>query len=622
MRKDIHMKFLGQVKVEIVNILRSKFLLITGIIVLLAAVAIPVIQVISPPKNEGGYYPGPIMYARAASYDYDIKGPIEPGMPDQEPITIDGVVITSDNPSYWALNGILQQQQMIEDGNMTFNNEGTAAIMLDMYDLQLDYYLHFAVHVTDYNDYRMELQWMGMNHLGEKYIYEHNDKDPASLFEASQYLGVYYETQEKFNEKFIGIPSEEKLAAIDAADEYLNKMYDIIDNDNFAAYIDISIAQQQDYIDNNNEQIEMLEKDLLDHPDQEEYINQQIESLLQQNEITEKNTIPMLQYRLEKNIRPNTDTWQNVAISDLQQAQNYLLTFKIIPESDFNKPDYQYLKDQYGTYQRYVAQMSAEKFEKQNIEIVSKSSLDAEKPDMKYVQNGARSETVKSLLFSAIVALFAVLLGGWIMGSEFQFGTIRLLLIRPKTRIKIMMAKFLAALILCLGLYLAGTLLNIVANGICFGFSDFSFPNYTVAGEVGFFGFYISEMLACAVPIIFGLCVAFMLSMVIKNIAVSISIPVICFVGCYLLTDSLKSARIMDWIAYTPIPYVQLYAFFTPYNTTYTPFTVPVEPPAVIQLMQRGMPLSTTYGIIMMLALSVVCMVISILAFRKRDITN
>lgn len=619
------MNFLRQVKVEIVNILRSKFLLFTAIFVLLASVAIPVIQVLSPSDNDGRYYPRQVMHSSAnIIFEYEMKASyIEPGYPDQEPITIDGVVITSDNPTYWALNSILQQQQMIEDGTMAFTNEGTSAIMLELFDLQIDYYMHFAAHITtDYNDYRMELQWTGINLLGEKYIYEHNERDPASLYEASQYLGVYYETQEAFNKKFIDIVSEEKLAEIDKADEYLTKLYDIVDNDNFAAYIDVSIEQQREYIENNNEQIEMLEKDLLEHPEQEEFINQQIESLKQRNEIIEKNTIPLLQYRLEKNIKPNTDIWQNEAISDLQQAQNFLLTFKIMPESDFNKPEYQYLKEEYGTYQRYVSQMNARKFEYQNVEIVATSSLEADKPDMKYVQNGARSETVKSLLFSAVVALFAVLLGGWIMGSEFQLGTIRLLLIRPKTRTKIIMAKFLAALILCLALYFAGTLLNIVANGICFGFSDFSFPNYTVAGEVGFFAFYISEMLACAVPIIFGLCVAFMLSILVKNIAVSISLPVIAFVGCYLLMDALKSARIIDWIAYTPIPYVQLYTFFTPYSTTYTPFSIPVEPPAVIQLMQRGMPLSTAYGIIMMLALSVVCIVISILSFRKRDITN
>jgi hypothetical protein len=87
------MSFLRQVKLEIVNILRSKFLLIIGILVLAASIAIPVITVLSPPPAEQGAYPGgPIVYSSSAmAVDYKAGYGGGPGYPGQESISIDGV---------------------------------------------------------------------------------------------------------------------------------------------------------------------------------------------------------------------------------------------------------------------------------------------------------------------------------------------------------------------------------------------------------------------------------------------------------------------------------------------------------------------------------------------------
>jgi len=216
---------------------------------------------------------------------------------------------------------------------------------------------------------------------------------------------------------------------------------------------------------------------------------------------------------------------------------------------------------------------------------------------------------VQFLDYSVFVALFAVLLGGWIIASEFQQGTIRLLMIRPKKRIKILMSKFLAALAICLGIYVIGSLLNMVTNGICFGFSDYAFPNYTISGEINFFAYYIPKFLACIITIIFGFAVAFMLSVVVKNAAVSIAVPIICFIGCSILMSVFAYSRIINWVVYTPIPYVQISSFFVPYS-------------AVQSMIQRGISLNLTYGILLLLVLSAVCTFVSIFVFQKRDIAN
>jgi ABC-type transport system involved in multi-copper enzyme maturation permease subunit len=611
------MKFLRQVKFEIKNILMSKFLLIIGILVMLCSIALPIVSLLSP-KSTDIYYPGPILYGNV-KYESSmvVAGGKEIYMNGQEPITIDGIVINADNPFYWNLSGLLSQQESIQDGTFTFTNTDSANLALDLFNAEIDYYMHYVKSgIADYNDYRIQLQGDGITALCDKFIFEHNSSDPAALYEVSQMGGIYYD-QDAFNKKYIGVTSEIKLASIDVDDEYINKLYDVIDNGNFPVFIELSVQQQQNYIKNSEDQIAIFQQNIIDHPDQEESFNTQIEDLQKQIDFINNETIPMLQYRQEKNIIPGLNIWQNTAISDIENSESWLMYNKILTEDDFNKPDNQYLLQQYGTYARYLSEMTAQKNEYENTELVARKCLDAEKPDMKYVPDGARTATVKFLDYSIIVALFAVLLGGWIMGSEFQLGTIRLLLIRPKTRTKILMSKFIAALIVCLAIYIIGSIVNIIANGICFGFSDYAFPNYSVSGETGFFAVYLPEFISCSVSIIFAFCVAFMLSMLIKNIAVSIIIPVVCFIGCFLAMNTLAGSRIMEWIAYTPIPYVQLSSFFMPHSTSTTYSTNPV-----LTLIQRGVPLDLTYGIIMLLVLGALCVFISIISFRKKDITN
>ncbi len=613
------MKFFRQVKVEFVNILRSKFLLIIALLVVLAAVAIPIITAISPPPNDEWGYPVP-MPAMERAYAYDMKGGyIPPDWGGQEPITVDGVTITPDNPFYWNITDILRQREVIETGGndwekIEFETPEAASLLLKLLDSELEYYLRFAKAITKHTDYRIELQWYGTTNLYDKFAYEHNDVEQSVLKDAMKYK-LWYD-DETFKKKFFDITSEERLAELDKLDSYLKKLYDILDKNDFPLYVGLRIEQEEINIVSMEEQIKVLEQNIIDNPSLEIEFSRQIEDIKRNIDYIRNNAMWILQLRLEKNIIPGEDTWKNTAVQDIEQARSWLqYSGKIITEEEFNSPEYQYLKQQHGTYHRYVAEIQAQINEYNNKELVATASIDTDKPDMIYVLDGPRSQTVKFLYYSIIVALFGVLVGGWIMGSEFQLGTIRLLLIRPKTRTKILMAKFLAGLLLCLGIYVAGVVLGIVTNGICFGFSDFAFPNHTVAGPVGFFAVFIPDFLACSVSIIFAFCVAFMLSMLVKNIAVSIAIPVIAFVGCYLLMDVLKTSRVIEWIAYTPIPYVNLSAFYMPYKYIH-------QATSAIQLINRGVPLSDIYGIILLLVLSAVCVVVSIFTFRKKDITN
>lgn len=602
------MGFLRQIGTEFKNILRVKFLLIFGILILAVSVAFPVITALTA-KDENNMGGGPIMYATSRAMAYSYKDMYYPGGNGGEPITVNGVTIMPDNPYYWNIQNLQQQQTDMDE--TWFTTPGTLDVALRAIDVQINYYVELASYITTYQDYRVDLTW-DMQPLFDKFIFENIDKeDPAVLKEGVQNF-MYLGEDEAFNKKYVNITPEERLAALDEAEAKIQTLFDVVKNNDFAQYIGLKIDQENNNIKNFEDQIEILEKDIIEHPDQEEGLSQQIEDLQKQIQLVKENNIPILEYRLAHNIVPMADMWQNTALDDITNNRNQIMYTTKVTEEQFNQD--QYLAMQYGTYARYSAAIDAQIAKYNNNIIIAQSCLDAEKPDMKYVSDGARSITVQFLMFSILVALFGILVGGWLMASEFQMGTIRLLMIRPKTRLKILMSKFLAGLLLCLVMYVAGIVLNIVLNGICFGFSDFSFPNYTVAGEVGFFAYYIPKFFACIVTIVFAYSVAYMLSVLVKNIAVAIAVPIVCFVASVIGMTVLAYTTMADWLAWTPIPYLQISDFFRPQSDY---MMTPVQ-----TMIQNGVPISLTYGIIMLLALAAVCVGVSMLVFKKKDITH
>lgn len=607
--------FFRQIRFEIRNILKSKFLLIIAVLVIASSVAIPVIGYFTRSGNGGGiieptYYPlRDIAYAGPA---VNGKGDYYEG-PKGESITVDGVTINSDNPFYWQLSSLLQEKSYYENNQVPLNYPETQDLLLELIAAEIDYNLRFARSVTRSQDYRVDLSWRGTESVTDLFFYSHNDVREEVLLEASNYRkGMDPET---FKAKYINITAAERLAGIAKADEYLAMIYSIVDNDDFPKYIDLRLDLENDQIVELKANIAIQEQAIIDNPSQEDSLNQIIESLKKQIELIETNNIPLLKYRLAKNIRPGENIWQNAALSDIENSRNQLVYLVIMSEEEWNqgakpidKYDYYYGNGS-QTYQEYVAAMQRQIDQLNKTIIIAQKSLDADKPDMKYVPEGARNRTVQFLEYSVIVALFGVLLGGWLIASEFQQGTIRLLMIRPKTRTKILLAKFIAALLVCLAVDLAGSFLHIISNGILFGFGDYANPIYSVAGATGFFAYYLPRLLACLLPILFAFTLAFMFSVVARNIAVSIAVPIIFLIGSIITMGIYAYSTSMTWLAYTPIPFIQISAFFQQYSSVQT-------------LIQNGVKISLTYGILLLLALSVIFTLISLTVFKKRDIAN
>jgi ABC-2 type transport system permease protein len=603
MEGEIAMKFFRQIKFEILHILKSRFLLVIGVLVMISAIALPVITMVAENRRQqdrdGIVRPMPIMVE-----DKYIGIP-EPGWGGNEPIIVDGVTIQPDNPFYWNISSLQQEMASMEKQRDMFSTPEVLDIVLELMNSEIGFYLNFARHITNYADYRMELAMHGVESIYDNFFYENYEMNTERLLEAAGFRRGY--DPELFRSKFINITPEERLAALDKLDVTLSTLYAIAENNDFPKFIEMRIQQEKGVINGLQEQIASQEQEIIRNPAQEEFINEYIQEMRKQIAMIEGTRIPLLQLRLERNIIPGENSWQNYALSDIEHSENQLAQTTIMTEDKFFQEPW--MVQQYGSYLRYVETTQQQIDELNTAIIIGRNSIDSDMPDMKFVQSGARNRTVQFLNYSVFVALFAVLLGGWQMASEFQQGTIRLLMIRPRTRFKILMAKFAAAFLICLGIYTVGSTLNLITNGICFGFGDFAFPNYTIAGQSGFFAFYIPKFLASSVTIIFAYTIAFMLSVIAKNTAVAIALPIAGFIGSNIVMAAFSWRGEANWLAYTPIPFIQVANFFVQYS--------PVQ-----QLIRRGIPISLTYGIFLLLTLSILFTLFTLWIFSKRDITN
>jgi ABC-2 type transport system permease protein len=373
----------------------------------------------------------------------------------------------------------------------------------------------------------------------------------------------------------------------------------------------MSIDNAKKYIAENNEKIKALEKDIVKSPKNEKLYNDQIKNFMQGNEHHLLN-IETYEYRLEHDVKKDGSDWRDTALEVKQRAKQDLTFFKIVSEEEYQENEY--YKHEYKTYQKFKEGIQKKRDKATNNLYVAEHSLESLKPDMTYQQGKARINVVSFLWFSMVVAVLGAIIGGGLISREFQTGTIRLLYIRPKTRTKIALAKFTALLIICIGVYLLSVAINIVSNGIMTGFNDLAYPNYDISkGTMSFFIYYIPKLLICSITIIFTCSTAFFLSVATKKTAISVAVPLVCFVGCLIVMENLQFYPSLNWVIYTPLAYVNLASFFKP------------EIPNNMYYYERGLnnvePI-LGFGIPLMIVLSIVLVGLALVINKRKDISN
>ena len=82
-----------------------------------------------------------------------------------------------------------------------------------------------------------------------------------------------------------------------------------------------------------------------------------------------------------------------------------------------------------------------------------------------------------------VITIFTIIIAGDSLAGEFSSGTIKLLLIRPANRVKILVSKYISFLLFGMLLLLILFVLSVVVNGILYGFGYMDLPLVSVNAE-------------------------------------------------------------------------------------------------------------------------------------------
>lgn len=193
--------------------------------------------------------------------------------------------------------------------------------------------------------------------------------------------------------------------------------------------------------------------------------------------------------------------------------------------------------------------------------------------------------------FMTFVAIFSVIVAGDIVSSEFGWGTIKLLLIRPISRSKVLLAKYIAVLIFTL-FFLVVLLATSFVYGLIFSSGGESTKTF---GDV------LIEYAFNLPDLIIGFTLAFMISAIFRSSALAIGLSIFMMsAGAGLIVGLL--AR-YEWAKY-----------ILSANTNLTQYKEGSQP--IIE----GMTLS--FSITILIIYYVLFMGLSWYFFNKRDVTN
>jgi ABC-2 type transport system permease protein len=144
--------------------------------------------------------------------------------------------------------------------------------------------------------------------------------------------------------------------------------------------------------------------------------------------------------------------------------------------------------------------------------------------------------------FVLLITLFVVIIAGDSIAGEFSTGTIKLLLIRPASRLKIMLSKYYALILFGVFLLILLFLTSFLVNGLLYGFTGWSLPYLSVSGDgviqqESTLIFIWKQYLFGTVSTVMYVTFAFMISAVFRSSAMAIGISIFSMYAGMLVTS-------------------------------------------------------------------------------------
>lgn len=277
-----------------------------------------------------------------------------------------------------------------------------------------------------------------------------------------------------------------------------------------------------------NEYNQFLER--LDSGDWRKFVTEELEiakqskAVMGENEVDEMLNLQIetLQMRLDYNIEYGNN-YKNQALSKYSENKVLVLEY----EQDSNKK----------TYEEKLAYQRAKSNLEKSIYVIEND---------KDILNSTNLRGMLLDLFSEnelFIIITVVLIAGAIVSEEFNKGTIKLLLVRPYSRRKILFAKFIVVILTVIFIMVAIGVMQFIVSGIFFGFESLKIPAIVYNHNTGS----LVEMSILQNVILTGLgklpiyiligTLAFALSTLFTNTAVAITISLLGYMGSSIVNQ-------------------------------------------------------------------------------------
>ncbi|MFD2615321.1 ABC transporter permease [Paenibacillus gansuensis] len=199
-----------------------------------------------------------------------------------------------------------------------------------------------------------------------------------------------------------------------------------------------------------------------------------------------------------------------------------------------------------------------------------------------------------------LITLFTVIVAGDSMAGEFTGGTIKLLLIRPASRLKILISKYLSMLMFGILLLVILFAVSVLFNGILYQFGHMNLPLLEIGAEGQVIeknmvaNLWESYLINCVSTVMF-VTMAFMISSAFRSSALAIGLSIFALFAGALMMDLLQP---YEWSKYLLFSNLGLSLGERPY--------------------QEGM--TTTFSVLVLSAYFIVFNLTSWLVFTRRDV--
>ena len=331
-------------------------------------------------------------------------------------------------------------------------------------------------------------------------------------------------------------------------------------------------------LDSLNTQIEELNT-LIAQDSENEDLKTQLKSLELQKEV--------VNLRLDKNINYGSDNYKSMAIQNYRMYMgNYIQSSQGRNLTDEDKSE----------INGYLEKANLYKYDLYN--------------DTEYQNTATANYTFQNSIgtYIVIIVMIVVIVAGVSISEEFNKGTVKLLLVRPYSRTKILISKLIAVFITMLITTATILLLQFIIGGIVYGFGtymmnvvQFDFTTNSIV-TLNIFA-YLGLIFICKLPIFILIgTLAFALSTLFLNSPLAVALPILGYMGSDMINMIAISYK-WDWVKYFVTPNWDLSQYLFGGTPMFSGISI-----------EFSITICAIYFVIMLVA--------SIVSFKKRNIKN